>query len=296
MTYVGTLDIRTQRGLQATSSVSRTWNGVTVCATDMHWSGDEGWHDATRELPGLSIVLEEIGGRYEHRVRLDQQLQARSAQSRSISLIPAGMHLWGYANRLRYARVARFGFDMPALRGALEERLALPAIDEPRLMFTDDRVWQIGTLLAAECANPSDDGTLYGESLVVALCVGLLRLGGQPEQDRKGSRLAPWQIRCLVEYMEAHLSDAIRLSELAALARLSLSHFSRAFRKSFGMPPHRWYMNVRIRRAQVLLLETSLPLTDVAAATGFADQSHLTRVFHRQVGIPPALWRRERQA
>ncbi len=293
MTCESATGIRTQCGLQAASSLCRTWHGVTVRATELHWSGGQGWHDITSAQPALSFVLEEIGGRYEHRVKLGQPHESQP-QPRNISLIPARMPLWGYANRLRYARVARLEFDLPALRDLLGEDRPLPAMDAPRLMFTDDRLWQLGALLAAECANPNERDTLYGESLVTGLCVDLLRLDTPAENDRKQSGLAPWQARRLSEYMEAHLADAIHLKELAALAGLSLSHFQRAFRASFGMSPYRWHLNARLRRAQGLLLESDVPLINVALATGFADQSHFTKAFRRHIGMTPALWRRER--
>ena len=52
--------------------------------------------------------------------------------------------------------------------------------------------------------------------------------------------------------MEAHLGHAITLADFARLAGMSRSHFSRAFRTTTGMPPHRWHLNARIRRAQAL--------------------------------------------
>ncbi len=62
---------------------------------------------------------------------------------------------------------------------------------------------------------------------------------------------------------------------------LSLSHFCHAFKASTGMPPYRWHLNTRVRRAQKLLVETSDPLAEIALASGFADQSHFSRAFRR---------------
>ncbi|MEA2741393.1 MAG: AraC family transcriptional regulator [Acetobacteraceae bacterium] len=293
MTYTPGLEIRTQTGLQAIEAVSRTWNGVTVNAVEMHWSGGAGWHDATPDRPTLSIVLEEIGGRYEHRVKLDQQLRPNYLGQQKISLIPSNMPLWGYAHQARYVRLAKLEFDVPRLNSELGGKLAERVLDEPRLMFSDDRLWQVAALLAAECEKPNECETLYGESLVVALCIDLLRLGQVSERDSPRGGLASWQVRRLIEYIDAHLPDPIHLKDLAELTALSVSHFARAFRDSFGMPPHRWHMNARLRRAQELLLETALPLADIALATGFSDQSHFTRSFGRQLGISPGVWRRE---
>jgi len=66
----------------------------------------------------------------------------------------------------------------------------------------------------------------------------------------------------------------------------------RAFRRTTGLPPHRWLLRHRVEKAKALLRESALPLHDVALECGFADQSHLTRVFTRWAGQAPGTWRR----
>lgn len=73
---------------------------------------------------------------------------------------------------------------------------------------------------------------------------------------------------------------------------MSQAHFSRAFKAATGVPPHRWQLDVRVERAQELLLRGNLGLVDVALQLGFAGQSHLTRVFRRVAGATPGAWRR----
>lgn len=106
--------------------------------------------------------------------------------------------------------------------------------------------------------------------------------------------LAPWQIRVLTAHIEAHLEQSIHGEDLAQLARLSLSHFMRAFRDSFGCPPHTFLIKRRMHRAQGLMLTTSAPLNQIALECGFSDQSHLSRLFSRLIGETPAAWRRAR--
>jgi len=100
----------------------------------------------------------------------------------------------------------------------------------------------------------------------------------------------------VTEFMRAHLAETLQLSELAAISGLSISHFSRAFKGSTGLPPHRWHLNMRIDRARKMLADASPSLADVAYATGFADQSHFTRLFSRIVGMSPGTWRRGQKA
>jgi AraC-like DNA-binding protein len=68
----------------------------------------------------------------------------------------------------------------------------------------------------------------------------------------------------------------------------------RAFRESFGAPPHTYLMRRRMERAQDLMLSTETSIGQIALDCGFADQSHLTRLFHKIVGESPAAWRRAR--
>jgi len=115
----------------------------------------------------------------------------------------------------------------------------------------------------------------------------------RPEDDvRQG--LAPWQVRRVLAHIDAHLSTSIRNEDLAAVARLSTSHFNVAFRNSVGESPHEHIIRRRVERAQGLMLSTDKPLSDIAAECGLADQPHLTRLFRRIVGESPAAWRRAR--
>src|SRR5258706_7013327 len=98
------------------------------------------------------------------------------------------------------------------------------------------------------------------------------------------------------EFMEANLSTGVRLRDLAEITRLSQSQFGRAFKASTGLVPHQWQMNLRINRAQQLLLDGELSLAQIALVTGFSDQSHFTRVFRSIVGVSPGFWRRDRRS
>jgi AraC-like DNA-binding protein len=106
--------------------------------------------------------------------------------------------------------------------------------------------------------------------------------------------LAPWQVRRLKIHIEENLGGTIYCEDLARLVSLSLSHFMRAFKESFGCAPHAFLIHRRIERAQGLMLATEEPLGQIALMCGLADQSHLTRLFQKWVGDSPAAWRRAR--
>ena len=91
--------------------------------------------------------------------------------------------------------------------------------------------------------------------------------------------------------IEQRFAESLHLSELAAIARLSLHHLIRVFRAEIGLTPHAYLVDVRVRRAQGLLKRGTSP-ADVAALVGFAVQAHLTRAFKARLGVSPGAYRR----
>lgn len=140
--------------------------------------------------------------------------------------------------------------------------------------------------------NPS-----FVDHLILALAAHVAaRYGGMAARPRvvRGG-LAPWQTRRAREILAANLDGAVPLAEVARQCGLSVGHFSRSFRQSFGATPHQWLVQRRLEAAKDLIRSCRMPLSNVALSCGFADQSHLTRVFTREVGASPAAWRREMQ-
>jgi AraC-like DNA-binding protein len=113
----------------------------------------------------------------------------------------------------------------------------------------------------------------------------------RPETTRGG--LAPWQARRIESYVTAHLGGRIRTTDLAAVAQLSASHFTRAFKETFGDTPIGYVSRQRMRYAQDLMLKSGECLSQIALTCGHCDQSHFTRVFRRKVGMSPRAWRRQ---
>lgn len=104
--------------------------------------------------------------------------------------------------------------------------------------------------------------------------------------------LTTWQKRKIIAYVEENLSRAIRIEAMAALARLSKSHFSRAFRESFGDSPYNYVISRRVARAKELMVTSEAPLSEIALDCGMFDQAHFCKVFKRAVGTSPNRWRR----
>lgn len=132
---------------------------------------------------------------------------------------------------------------------------------------------------------------LHG-ALALAIHVAT-RLGAFAPRDAFSTGgLAPWQLRRAQDMFHRELSGTVCLSAVAQACGLSVSHFSRAFRRSVGTPPHTWLVRHRVENAKDLMRRAETPLADIALSCGFADQSHFTRVFSREVGKSPGQWRR----
>jgi AraC-like DNA-binding protein len=141
----------------------------------------------------------------------------------------------------------------------------------------------------------SEPRSLALDQLELILAAHLIQRYGatKPRGAIAGSGLAAWQRRRARDLLCANLNGSVRLADVAGACELSVSHFARAFKTSFGVTCHRWLTERRIERAQALLAVKDTPLVEVADQCGFGDQAAFTRTFHRFVGLTPGRWRRE---
>jgi AraC-like DNA-binding protein len=114
----------------------------------------------------------------------------------------------------------------------------------------------------------------------------------QKTARRSKGGLAPWQKRRASELLHENMHGRIRLSDIARECGLSVSHFARSFKTSFGASTHQWLMRHRIDHAKQLMSQTSVSLIEIAIQSGFNDQAAFTRTFHQFVGVSPGRWRR----
>jgi AraC family transcriptional regulator len=156
-----------------------------------------------------------------------------------------------------------------------------------------------------EAACLARDGNCEAAKAQIARAMALLRgepsaIPPSPRPLDGGARevvhggLVAWKKRRVTAYIDANLAEPIRVSNLAALLDLSESHFSRAFRCTFGTSAHEYVTRRRIEVAQSLMLQSREPLCAIALRCGLCDQSHFSRVFRRVVGETPYAWRRTR--
>jgi AraC-like DNA-binding protein len=167
-------------------------------------------------------------------------------------------------------------------------------LDHQPVGFEDNPISGLGRLLLPALSHRDQMNQLFVDHLLLAVGIHIAQTYGgmRPLSPPVRGGLAAWQVRRATEILSANLDGRVPLKELARECRLSVSHFSRAFRRSMGVAPHSWLLARRVEVAKEKLRDGRLTLLDVALACGFSDQSHLTRVFTRMVGASPGAWRR----
>jgi AraC family transcriptional regulator len=165
----------------------------------------------------------------------------------------------------------------------------------PRIYFEDSLVWDTASKLKNTIESGKAKCMPYLDALSGVLAYELSRVGLEVHHGPAVSRggLASWQKRAVVDYIETHLAEQIGLLKLAELTRLSLHHFCRAFKQSFGIPAHQYQVQRRMETAKLLLPDRATSVTDVALSVGYAQTSSFSNAFRKTTGWSPTVYRRE---
>lgn len=157
---------------------------------------------------------------------------------------------------------------------------------ETRLEALDERVCDVAFALAEEARQGMPTGALYVQGLTLAL-IGLFSRP-MPQRSAAGG-LSRHQERFVRELIEAELGQPLHVERMAGAVGLSPFQFSRRFKLTFGVSPHRYVLRRRIEAAHLALrLRPDMPIADVAFAHGFSSQAHFTEAFRRHLGVTPA--------
>jgi AraC family transcriptional regulator len=240
------------------------------------------------------LVVPELGERYDGETFVEGLPRSTLRDfTHKLTFVPAGHDFRGWHRPRALARTTWFYIDP---RGPLADpALRFDEIEfKPRLFFYDRDLLETALKLTSQVENPGSMHRQYAEALGIVLTHELVRISGDGGHRAPVSRggLACWQQKRVAAYIEEHVADDIPLATLAELARLSRFHFSRSFKHSFGMPPHRYHAHRRIERAKQLLADRKLSVTAIALDTGFSDTSTFTAAFHRLTGQTPSCYRR----
>lgn len=160
--------------------------------------------------------------------------------------------------------------DTPGLDGDQAMLLARLVVDATRILETD-----------------ADAARAILQQAAALLATQIEHLA----EDTPRGRLAPWQVKRALRFIDENADRRFHVREIAVAVRLSPSYFSHAFKDSFGRAAKAYIIERRLERAKRLMIETSDSLAQIAAACGFADQAHFSRTFNTWVGDTPSRWR-----
>ena len=223
--------------------------------------------------------------------RMDDVSAVENSQIGDVSLIPADVKYW-CVDRLDTEYIVLCvdpEYLIKSNRELIEDRTIelVPTFARP-----DPFIYGTALTLKQELETDYNGCCLYAESLLIGLNAHLLRkYSTVKSQAEKYIGLAPSKLRLVLDLIDDRLSEKITLSDMASYLNLSKYYFSRQFKLSTGMTPHQYVTQQRVLKAQQLLKNKRLSLTDVARSCGFNHQSHFSRVFKQYSGVTPKQYR-----
>ena len=271
-----------------------SWRGLTV--ETVQFTASEGFeYDFTASCHLLNAA--DRGNRVKGESRVDGVIaSSRRDIGRTLSFIPKGYVFRGSFVPRVLPRTGYLYIDPSA--PLADPEIGFAEIQfEPRLFFADPALWTTARKILGLVEAPEGSSRLYAETLAASLAVELARLhagDGRPPAIERGG-LAGWQRRIVCDFINDNLDRDISLEELAALAKLSPTHFCRSFTRSLGMPPHQYQVRQRVEHAKQLLAEPDRTITEVAIAAGYSASSNFATVFRRVTGVSPREFRRSLQ-
>jgi AraC family transcriptional regulator len=273
------------------SSINRGWQGIS-CWQQVNPT----LHEVVLPPMPTHHIPVQCDGLTRIRQRREGRLHEAIWRTNDMAVVPCGdPSAWTIETR---SDIIHIDLDK-----ALIDKVALEAFDTDPAVFAlrplvhaqDMEIGLIAQMLLRELGDEPMDGHFYAESLANVLAVHLVskysNLSKKLMLPRGG--LPKHLLIRTVDYLEAHLDEGASLEQLGDMTGYSIWHFSRLFKRSTGLSPHQYLIELRLERAKHLLASTEANIADVAQQVGLADQSHLARLFRAHVGVTPAKYRHD---
>ncbi|AJO78301.1 AraC family transcriptional regulator [Pseudomonas sp. MRSN 12121] len=238
------------------------------------------------------FVLYHQGAVSDGEVSIDGQRMAGARMlDQVIDFVPAGVVFEGWTGeraRIGYVLVSIDDEQLSEISPAYQPQQNLNPLISCHDVFLRgllERLYRVTRAAGTE--------TLYLESLVMLLMYEVCKLQQLPDNlPASDGMLGVQQRQRLDDYIRSALASDVRLADMSNVVNLSPYHFSRVFRRSYGMSPYQYLLHCRIERAKALISTSDRSLLQIALDTGFAGASQFSRTFRRIVGLAPSELRR----
>jgi AraC family transcriptional regulator len=241
-----------------------------------------------------SLVITDPKGCFQAERRLDGKFQHYAHGNGRVDIIPAFLsHETSWDREVEFSVIA---ICPTLLNRATQESMQRDIELIPQLAIDDPVIQQLAIALKLEIQTGCLSGGLYGELLGTALAARLVQNYAVSKPFVfKASGLPQSQLKRVIDYIQANLTQDLSILDLATLTGMSESHFSRSFKRSVGIPPYQYLIQQRVERAKQLLAQRfsrgeappTLTISTIALDCGFANQTHLTKVFRQMTGMTP---------
>lgn len=184
----------------------------------------------------------------------------------------------------------------PSFLAGLSETTTGATLGEIGLLtdIESERLIYLGRAMFREAVEPGFASSLFAEAMGMVSALEIARYDRALQAENKTSHggLAPWQMRRLEAHVRAHLSEALTLKGLGRVLGMSARHLSRAVRHSKGVSVYRWISDFRLAEARRLLIETDLPIHEIARRSAFQSSGAFSTAFRAASGYSPSEFRR----
>lgn len=158
----------------------------------------------------------------------------------------------------------------------------------------DSRAHQLAHWIRYEIENRGLSWNECVDALITVLAAHLHSASHNRSMRPYVGGLPPVTWRRVDDFIQSNLSGALTLERLACIARLSPSHFARAFKQTAGQSPHQYVMSSRLAHARNLIMSTDRSLSQIAKIAGFSSNSHMTTLMRRAWNMTPTDLRKRR--